>query len=95
MKNIKRMFTIFHTEGEVNDVLNTFANFIYFRKEDEEATEKELVQKLQNLCGCTNSPLSLLDKRILDREVYFETISEYMGRQVLQEMRWIINKHSK
>ena len=53
---------MFNSEGEVNKVLNDFAEFIFNRKSLSESTEKKFVSKLQSLSGITNSPMSLLQR---------------------------------
>ena len=84
---------MFNSAGEVNKVLNDFAEFILNRKSLSEATEKKFVLKLQSLSGITNSPMSLLQQRIDKREIEYK--KSVWGRGIIDEMKDAIKRHSK
>lgn len=83
---------MFPKNGEVNNVLNDFANFIHNRREVDEPTERKFVAKLKSMSGMTNSPISFLQQRIDKREIDY--INQIWGRQLIDEMMGIIRKHT-
>jgi hypothetical protein len=91
MKTMK--LQMFNSAGEVNKVLNDFAEFILNRKSLSEATEKKFVLKLQSLSGTTNSPMSLLQRRIDKSEIDYK--KSIWGRGIIDEMKDAIKRHSK
>lgn len=91
MKKIK--IQMFNSSGEVNKVLNDFAEFILNRKSISESTEKKFVKKLQSLSGSTNSPMSLLVQRIERSEIDYK--KSVWGRGIISEMKDAIRRHSK
>lgn len=83
---------MFPAAGEVNKVLNAFAEFIFNRKSMSEATEKKFVKKLQSLQGATNTPMSLLQQRIDKGEIDYKKIA--WSRNIIEEMKDAIRRHS-
>ena len=83
---------MFPTEGTVNNVLNDFAIFIYNRMSQGELTEKRFVNKLQSLCGTTNTPYSLLQQRIDKQEIDYKKCC--WGNDLIDEMKDAIIRHS-
>ncbi len=91
MKVIK--LQMFPAQGEINKVLNDFAQFLFNRKSMSEATEKKFVKKLQLLQGATNTPMSLLQQRIDRQEIdYKKTV---WAKGLVDEMKDAIRRHSK
>ena len=84
---------MFNSQGEVNKVLNDFAEFIINRKSLSEPTEKKFVSKLQSLSGSTNSPMSLLQQRIDKSEIDYK--NSVISRGIIEEMKDAIKRHSK
>lgn len=84
---------MFNSAGEVNKVLNDFAEFILNRKSLSESTEKKFVSKLQSLSGITNSPMSLLQQRIDKSEIDYKKSA--WGRGIIDEMKDALKRHSK
>ena len=71
---------------------NSFANFIITRKSEQPKAEKSFIEKLQKLCGSTNTPLTLLQTRMQNSEINYK--ANCIGLQVIEEMRYIIKKYS-
>ena len=90
MKTIK--LQMFPSAGEVNKVLNDFAEFIFNRKSMSEATEKKFVKKLEKLQGATNTPMSLLQQRIDRGEIDYKKIA--WAKSLVDEMKDAIRRHS-
>lgn len=90
MKKIK--LQMFPSAGAVNNVLNDFAEFIFNRKSLSESSEKKFVNKLKQLQGATNTPMSLLQQRIDKGEIDYKKI--VWAKQIVDEMKEAIKKHS-
>jgi hypothetical protein len=82
---------MFPKEGAINQILNSFASFIFERTDKNAATEKEFVLKLKT-CHDFKTPLSLLQERIDKRLIDF---NGWYAKGVLKEMIEIIEEHSK
>lgn len=91
MKKMK--LQMFNSAGEVNKVLNDFAEFILNRKSLSEPTEIKFVSKLKSLSGMTNSPMSLLQQRIDRSEIDYK--KSIWGKGIIDEMKDSIKRHSK
>lgn len=92
--------SVFPKTGEINIVLNEFANFIWGRTALDERGERKFVKKLQSLSGLTNTPLSLIQQRIDGGDVNWLAIHrnvENMGivKGIVEEMKDAVKRHTK
>lgn len=85
---------LFESEGQINNVLNQFAYFLFNRKSLSESTEKRFVKKLESLQGATNTPASLIQQRISDGRVNYKVLNEAISIGLINEMLYTIKKHS-
>jgi len=83
---------LFAEHGAINNVMNDFAEFMWNRKTESIATQKEFVKKLESLSGCSNSAASLLQQRIDRQEINYKYLS--LGRSLVNEMKESIKKYS-